>query len=125
LRIFNQIRKRILKKGKFKDYLKYAIGEIVLVVVGILIALQINNWNEGEKIRKNKLVVSEIVKESFQKNQQAISTTLNDYEVNLNIRELRIKHTGPKIEIPSQAIIDSIRLIDMVNLKLEGYISFR
>ena len=39
----------MVNKGKTANYLKYAIGEIVLVVIGILIALQINNWNEKRK----------------------------------------------------------------------------
>ena len=39
-----------MEKNKTGKYLKYAIGEIVLVVFGILIALSINNWNEDEKI---------------------------------------------------------------------------
>ncbi|MFT5611248.1 MAG: hypothetical protein ACI9LU_001750, partial [Polaribacter sp.] len=39
-------------KNKPAKYLKYAVGEIILVVIGILIALQINNWNEG-RIRQN------------------------------------------------------------------------
>lgn len=38
-------------ENKTSKYLKYAIGEIVLVVIGILIALQINNWNESRKDR--------------------------------------------------------------------------
>ncbi|MBO3116095.1 hypothetical protein J4050_05015 [Winogradskyella sp. DF17] len=43
-------------------YIKYAIGEIVLVVIGILIALQINNWNEGRKLKiKSKALVEKIV----------------------------------------------------------------
>ena len=38
-----------MKKNKTSKYFKYAIGEIILVVIGILIALQINNWNESKK----------------------------------------------------------------------------
>jgi hypothetical protein len=44
-----------MEKNKTGKYLKYAIGEIVLVVIGILIALQINTWNEGRKIRTIKM----------------------------------------------------------------------
>jgi hypothetical protein len=53
IKLFKNIRKKNLKEGKMANYLKYALGEIVLVVIGILIALQINNWNSN-RIRKNK-----------------------------------------------------------------------
>lgn len=51
IKLFRNIRQNLLREGKTIGYLKYAIGEIVLVVIGILIALQINNWNEGRKDR--------------------------------------------------------------------------
>jgi hypothetical protein len=49
IKLFRNIRKKLLSEGKTANYFKYAIGEIVLVVIGILIALQINNWNETRK----------------------------------------------------------------------------
>lgn len=50
----------MIDKDKTKKYLKYAIGEIILVVIGILIALQINNWNENrlEKIQESKILAN-------------------------------------------------------------------
>jgi len=47
-----------MEKNKTGKYLKYAVGEIVLVVIGILIALQINNWNEERKINKGVATLS-------------------------------------------------------------------
>ena len=47
IKFFRKIRQNLLKENKTGKYLKYAIGEIILVVIGILIALQINNWNEN------------------------------------------------------------------------------
>lgn len=52
IKFFRQIRQRLLAQSKFSKYLLYAIGEIVLVVIGILIALQINNWNESRKLQE-------------------------------------------------------------------------
>ncbi len=49
IKFFRKIRQKMLNENKFSKYLLYAIGEIVLVVIGILIALQINNWNENKK----------------------------------------------------------------------------
>ncbi len=49
IKFFRRIRHKLLGEGKVKNYLLYAIGEIVLVVVGILIALQLNNFNEAKK----------------------------------------------------------------------------
>jgi hypothetical protein len=49
IKLFRNIRKNLLNEGKTSKYFKYAIGEIILVVIGILIALQINNWNENRK----------------------------------------------------------------------------
>ena len=54
IKFFRTIRKDLMEKNKTGKYFKYAIGEIILVVIGILIALQINNWNE-RKNDKNQL----------------------------------------------------------------------
>ena len=57
IKFFRKIRQNLLSQGKTGKYMKYAIGEIILVVLGILIALQINNWNEQRKakIHENEL----------------------------------------------------------------------
>ena len=54
IKIFRKIRKNLLNEGKTAHYLKYAVGEIVLVVIGILIALQINDWNQRRLDRINE-----------------------------------------------------------------------
>lgn len=48
LKFFRNIRKNMIAEGKTINYLKYAIGEIILVMIGILLALQVNNWNENK-----------------------------------------------------------------------------
>lgn len=55
IKFFRKIRQNLLSEGKTGKYLIYAFGEIVLVVIGILIALQINNWNESKKESKREL----------------------------------------------------------------------
>ena len=58
IKFFSKIRQKMLTESKFGKYLLYAIGEIILVVIGILIALGINNWNQERKntsLRKSYL----------------------------------------------------------------------
>jgi hypothetical protein len=54
IKFFRKIRQNLLSEGKTGKYLKYAIGEIILVVIGILIALQINNWNQNRITQNNQ-----------------------------------------------------------------------
>jgi hypothetical protein len=55
INFFRKIRKNLLMENKTGKYFKYAIGEIILVVIGILIALSINNWNENRKLKSSEL----------------------------------------------------------------------
>lgn len=58
---FRRIRQTLLTGSKTSRYIKYAIGEIILVVIGILIALQINNWNETRKqISQEKFILEKL-----------------------------------------------------------------
>ena len=52
INFFRKIRENMVKENRVSKYILYAIGEIVLVVIGILIALSINNWNEQKKNRR-------------------------------------------------------------------------
>ena len=63
IKFFRHIRKDLMVKNKTGKYLKYAIGEIILVVIGILIALSINNWNELRKNDANTVLMLKQLKE--------------------------------------------------------------
>ncbi|MCB0634856.1 MAG: DUF6090 family protein [Saprospiraceae bacterium] len=55
IKFFRKIRQNLLTKNKFSKYLLYAIGEIALIMIGILMALQVNNWNELRKLRAQEV----------------------------------------------------------------------
>lgn len=59
INFFRKLRYDLMEKNKTSKYLLYAIGEIILVVIGILIALQINNWNEKQKNTQQELIILE------------------------------------------------------------------
>jgi hypothetical protein len=65
---FRKIRKKFADDNKPLKYARYAIGEIVLVVIGILIALQINNWNEDNKLAIKELNLLEELRANLQTN---------------------------------------------------------
>jgi hypothetical protein len=67
IKFFRKIRYDLMGKNKTGRYFKYATGEIILVVIGILIALQINNWNENRKLEQREVqILKEIKSDLFQ-----------------------------------------------------------
>ncbi|RNC92086.1 MAG: hypothetical protein ED555_02970 [Allomuricauda sp.] len=66
IKFFRHIRQKLLSENQFSKYLLYAIGEIILVVIGILIALQINNWNENRKEAESQQKLFANLKIDFQ-----------------------------------------------------------
>lgn len=87
IKFFRRIRQKLLSENKFSKYLLYAIGEIILVVIGILIALQINTWNEGQKTREKERNYLALVKQEMSSNLLSIQQeheVLNEFLDNLN-----------------------------------------
>ncbi|MFX0556662.1 DUF6090 family protein [Maribacter sp. CXY002] len=81
IKFFRNIRLKSLTQNKFGKYLTYAIGEIVLVVIGILIALQINNWNENRiNSAKETTVLANIHKE-FKQNKKQLDSVIGKHQV--------------------------------------------
>ena len=79
IKFFRKIREQLLSEGKSGKYLKYAIGEIILVVIGILIALGINNWNEAKKSENEIVEIIEQLKNDLFYNFNDASNILKFY----------------------------------------------
>lgn len=67
IKLFRKIRQKLLTENKFSKYLIYAIGEVVLVVIGILIAISLNNWNIENGNKKTVTKNSKILIENLEK----------------------------------------------------------
>ncbi|MEM8927711.1 MAG: DUF6090 family protein [Bacteroidota bacterium] len=74
IKFFRRIRKSLLVESKFSKYLLYAIGEIVLVVIGILIALQVNNWNNENTNRKKEALLLKQIHRDFKSNKKQLDS---------------------------------------------------
>lgn len=75
-RFFRQLRQNLLPENRVSKYLLYAIGEILLVVIGILIALQIDNWNEERKVRIEEQVLLRQLKEEYTTNLEQLDSKI-------------------------------------------------
>jgi len=76
IKFFRKIRYDLMEKNKTGKYLKYAFGEIILVVIGILIALSINSWNESRKNIEKKEILLKALKIEFTDNLKQLDTVL-------------------------------------------------
>ncbi len=104
IRFFRKIRYDLMEKNKTGKYLKYAIGEILLVVIGILIALGINNWN-STRLDKNKgIEVLNVIVNELESNQQYLSNLMLMEEKKLASSTKLAKYFGsppPLIDVDS------------------------
>lgn len=106
IKLFRKIRYDLMETGKTGKYFKYAIGEIVLVVIGILIALQINNWNES---RKNSITEDEYycrLLEDFELDRQNIKRLSEESDYKIRTSKALLLEL-PKKEKSKEYLIDN------------------
>lgn len=108
LKLFRKIRQNLLMENKTSKYLKYAIGEIVLVVIGILIALQINNWNQKRMLLNEEKVILKNIHTEFLENKIAIKIAFKKNKQVLKASKILLNLVGQKREIIQQHNVDSL-----------------
>ncbi|MEM6893175.1 MAG: DUF6090 family protein [Bacteroidota bacterium] len=79
-KFFRRYRQQFFQENRFTKYLLYALGEIILVVIGILIALQINTWNEGRKAQEELTSILKSIAKDLETDAEAIQFVLQEYE---------------------------------------------
>ncbi|TMM28718.1 hypothetical protein FDT66_12455 [Polaribacter aestuariivivens] len=85
IHIFRKVRHHLIHNNKFKKYALYALGEIALVMIGILLALQFNNWNqEKENTKKEEWYLINVV-EDIEYQKGALKDQIKDYEYSINV----------------------------------------
>ena len=107
IKFFRKIRYDLMNQNKTAKYFKYAIGEIVLVVIGILIALQINTWNQN-RIKANKeITVLKNIHKEFKESKVQLDTVLKHHK-KVHISCAKIMSYFPIKEKPAPAVLDSL-----------------
>lgn len=109
IKFLRNIRHQLINEGKTSKYLKYAVGEIVLVVIGILIALQINNWNNA---RLNKIAELNFYLNFKEQMIEDIHEIEGNIEYNNNYIN-QFKHAVQIIEKNDRSKLDSLTQISM------------
>ncbi len=84
LYFFRRLRRKLIQEGKLRRYLFYAVGEILLVMVGILLALQVNNWNQRKRNSIKEQIILNELKENLQSN-------IRQFHSNITWEENRIE----------------------------------
>ena len=87
-KFFRKIRQRLLTENKFSKYILYAIGEILIIVFGVLIAVQINNWNEQVKKDKTIASVFETIKKNLIQDVKEVDKVIQFYVAKDSLIEL-------------------------------------
>lgn len=113
IKFFRKIRQNLLSEGKTGKYFKYAIGEIVLVVIGILIALQINDWNQNKKDRK-------LEQQYYCRLLEDVKQDYSNYEYSLELLDLRINANNIMI----QRLLDDTTPLDSIGSYLINSVKF-
>ena len=108
IKFFRHIRQNQIMKNQTGKYLKYAIGEIILVVIGILIALSINNWNESRKELKAEKATINNLKLEFQKNTIELDDNIETTQDIINAGQVLLANIGPNYEYGTLKNVDSL-----------------
>ena len=104
IKFFRKIRQRIRTEHKFSKYLIYAIGEIVLVVIGILIALQINTWNEERQNQKEAHKILLRLKTEFQNHNKRIDPIILFHRKRLNAAKVLKTQFKPSTKLSPDSL---------------------
>lgn len=95
INFFRKIRRQLADDNKPMKYMRYAFGEIALVVIGILIALQINNWNEEKKEQKLGEVVLHDIRDNILRNNDLIQEAIHTIDsINFSANAIRVYLTS-------------------------------
>ncbi|AVR45406.1 hypothetical protein C7S20_09055 [Christiangramia fulva] len=108
LKFFRNIRRKLISKSKLTSYMLYALGEIILVVIGILIALQINNWNEFRKDRIREKMYLSSLQSDLQESQAELERVIYKTDTIILATLQVLEYASDTAQLPPAAVFDSL-----------------
>lgn len=120
IKFFRKIRQQLLTEGKISKYLLYAIGEIILVVIGILIALQINNWNEHQRDQKKVIIALKSLHQELVTDSLEMSTVIKNVKDEASHNQnllLRVYSDASTLDTLVKIVRDEFSVLWVAHLK--------
>lgn len=105
IKFFRRIRLKLIDEGNLKRYLIYAVGEILLVMIGILLALQVNNWNEERKANRREIESLKGLESNLDKNIESLQRSINFENFSINGIEHIISHLQESTTNPNDSLL--------------------
>lgn len=127
INFFRNIRRQLANENKFLKYFKYAFGEVILVVVGILIALSINNWNDSRKDRIKEKEILLTFKNDFITNIETLKNDIKRLEYNMKACDTLLNVIEYKKSLADSLprYFNTVRVIANDNLSSTAYESLK
>jgi hypothetical protein len=116
LNFFKKPREKLLKEGNLKKYLTYALGEIIIVVIGILLALYLNNWNQKRTNKKQEIQFYQSMKNQLNED---LNTLIGEMDYNQNYldqfsyaKKLILSNDNSKVDTLGKIVLNMVRYSD-------------
>jgi len=118
IKFFRKIRRQLLSENKVTNYLLYAIGEIILVMIGILLALQVNNWNEERRVKDKQTVYLKGLKQNLLESKKELNRVIEESYITANSINYLVKTVRDNEQIGENAL-------DSLIMKAMGYTKYQ
>lgn len=126
MRLFNQQKKKALANSKMSKYLIYAVGEILIVIIGIFIAIQLNNWNENRKTKNRIVSVFNEIEANLEANHRRVKPVIAWYEERDSLIQLVKQHKLTQEDyLKNEELLTLINFYREIQLEKSGYLKLK
>ena len=126
MRLFKQQKKAALTNSKISKYLIYAIGEILIVIIGIFIAIQLNNWNENRKTKNKVAAIFSEITSNLKANKRRVKPLITWYEERDSLIKLvKTQKLTREDYLQNEDLLTLINFYREIQLEKSGYLKLK